>query len=566
MRRVEWVAVAVALLLAAGCATVPTTGPVEHHQPEQAGSSNGVQVAPLPPADGATQLLVVEGFLHAMSANDGNYQVARQYLTADAATRWHPDAGVQVYADGYPPTETDQSVVLTAPLTGSIDSSGIYHTIAGQLRLDFGLVKDDNGQWRISNPPNGLVVSRYLFTNSFQAVTLSFLAATGDVLLPDPRYFPTGSSIFQSAAAAVLRGPSSWLTPLTVSAPGPSVKLASVTVDDTGVAHVVLGGDAGSLSRERKDALLAELVFTLCGMDQISSVQVSVGPDVWSDKVGRWELNRSNFSSLDPADTSTARPVFLVRDGKLQRQAVQASWSDFVDVQAELPKVRDLAVSRSAEEWAATSETRTRLLLGAVGEKGTKVLRTSSGLLRPAFSRTGEIWSPTASTRGWVVYREGASIPVSLRGVPQGTVVSAALAPDGERLAVVIAQGTHTSVGLLQVRRSGARIVLDAWQPVDLALAGTGPNTLVDVGWNSVTALALLRVDSDQQTSVLVVTQDGAEQTDTGPTDSRSLRSLAAVTGRPPLALSAANDVYRFDGEFDWLLTISGVDAVAYPG
>ena len=66
-RSTNWVAMPMALLLMlAGCATVPTSGPVEHHTPQAAGVNSGVHVDPLPPANGASQLLVVEGFLHAM--------------------------------------------------------------------------------------------------------------------------------------------------------------------------------------------------------------------------------------------------------------------------------------------------------------------------------------------------------------------------------------------------------------------------------------------------------------------------------------------------------------------
>lgn len=566
MRRAERIALMLLLVVLTGCAAVPTTGPVLHYQPAQAGASNGVQVAPLPPVDGATQLLIVEGFLHAMSTNDGDYRVARQYLTTEAAGRWQPESGVQVYADGYPPTETDQSVVLTAPLTGTIDSSGAYHATAGQLRLDFGLVKDENGQWRISNPPNGVVVSRYLFTDAFQAVNLNFLASSGDVLLPDPRYYPSGSDEARLVAEGVLRGPSAWLQPLTAPRTTRDITVTSVSIDPGGIARVQLSPNAMQLSRERKDALLAELVFTLSGLDPVVTVQVSAGAEAWSSKSGRWDLNQSNYSDLDPADSITPRPVYLARDGKLQRQATQAGWSDFVDLQTDLPKVRQLAISRNAQQWAALGESDERLLSGVIGEKGSKVQRSATGLLRPAFDRSGQLWSPVASLSGLAVFREGAAVPVTVRGVPAGRVVALALAPDGARAAVVLATAGRTVVGLLRVHRSDSGVLVDGWQPIDLSLAGASTSKLLDVGWNSVTELALLRVDPDQQTSVLVVSQDSAEQTDTGPSDARGLTALAAVPARPPLALSVAGDVYRFDGEFDWLVSISGVNAVAYPG
>lgn len=566
MRRAERFALVLLLVLLTGCAAVPTSGPVVHYQPAQPAASNGVQVAPLPPVDGATQLLIVEGFLHAMSTNDGDYRVARQYLTTEAAGRWRPESGVQVYADGYPPTETDQSVVLTAPLTGTIDASGAYHAATGQLRLDFGLVKDDNGQWRISNPPNGVVVSRYLFTDAFQAVNLNFLSSSGDVLLPDPRYYPSGTDEVRLVAEGVLRGPSAWLQPLTTQRSTRDITVSSVSIDSGGIAKVQLSPNALQLSRERRDAILAELVFTLSGLDQVVTVQVSASGELWAAKSGRWDLNQSNYSDLDPADSVTPRPAYLARDGKLQRQATQAGWSDYVDLQTDLPKVGNLAISRNAQQWAALTDGDGRLLVGTIGQKGSKVQRSATGLLRPSFDRSGQLWSPAGTLSALAVFREGAAVPVTVRGLPAGRVVALSLAPDGVRAAVVLANAGRTEVGLVRVHRSESGVLLDGWQPVDLSLAGASTSKLLDVGWNSVTELALLRVDTDQQTSVLVVSQDSAEQTDTGPSDARGLVALAAAPSRPPLASSVAGDVYRFDGEFDWLVSISGVSAVAYPG
>ena len=131
MRSTSWVAGPVALLLMlTGCATVPTSGPVEHHTPQAAGVNSGVHVDPLPPANGASQLLVVEGFLHAMGVYQPNYAVARQYLTVPASNTWSPESGVQIYADGPAPSDAAPGV-LVAPLVGSIDGTGVYSAASG---------------------------------------------------------------------------------------------------------------------------------------------------------------------------------------------------------------------------------------------------------------------------------------------------------------------------------------------------------------------------------------------------------------------------------------------------
>jgi len=568
MRRSRAVLAALLTGLLVGCASVPTSGPVARHSPQPAGASTGVQVAPLPPAQDATQLLVVEGFLHAMSVYEEGYPIARQYLTEDSAKSWRPETGVQVYADGNPPTEAGQTVVLNAPLVGLIDSTGAYQPAApgSQLRVGFGLVKNADGQWRISQPPDGLMVSRYLFATSFTAVDVDFLAASGDVLVPEPRYFPIGDAALRQAATAVVTGSSAWLAPAVQKPLGEGVGVVSVSVDDEGLARVVLGGTASQLSPEQRQALLAELTYTLSGFDQVTSVEVFAGAERWFAGNGSGELTVSDFAQLNPAGQGL-RMLFWAKDGKLQRQRDAAEWTDFAEVASGLPKVESLAVNARQDAWAAVSGAGSQLVAGAMDSQRPKVVRQGSGLLAPMFARTGELWSlATSGLTGLRVYRDGAEVKVGLSGGPKGRVVAGALSTDGVRLALVVKSDGGTQIGLARVVRTEARIDVDGWHVIDLtSLGGTG-SSAVSLGWNNVTELAVLRNDGNAQTSVALVSQDGATVTDIGPTDSTSLTRLAAVPDRPALVLNSGSVLYRFSGEFDWEVVSAGVEAAAYPG
>lgn len=97
----------------------------------------------------------MEGFLHAMATYQPGYSVARQFLTPEASGEWNPDTGVEVYSGGYPPQVSDSGVVLTAPLIGTVDTRGSFTPATTQYHHDFGLVRDAEGQWRISRPPRG---------------------------------------------------------------------------------------------------------------------------------------------------------------------------------------------------------------------------------------------------------------------------------------------------------------------------------------------------------------------------------------------------------------------------
>lgn len=563
-RRVELIVVLVLALT--GCASVPTSGPVQHFQPQQGGASSGVQVAPLPPVDGATQLLIVEGFLHAMGTYQSNYAIARQYLTTQAAEKWRPESGMQVYADGYPPTETDQSVVLIAPLAGTVDAAGAYAAAGGQVRLDFGLVKNDAGQWRISTPPSGLLVSKYLFSTGFISVDAYFASTSGAVLLPEPRFVPLADEGLAMAVDDVLAGPSKWLAPLAAASPQPSVRAVSVTLDSAGVAQVDLPGEASAIDGELREQLLAELTLTLCGFDQVRAVHVRAGGTTWFTADGRDELTPKVFAAFDPAAGGSSRPAYLVAGGHLKRQPSEGNWVDLVDVQADLPKVAGVAVSAAGQTWAGVSQDRTKLISGQVDGKSNRTVRTGTGLLRPAFARNGELWSPAPKLSELKVYREGAAVPVSVSGAPSGTIVAFALAPDGDRAAAVLSQGGATTVGLLRVHRSETAVSLDGWLPVGLDAGVIGSSRILDLSWSSASDLALLRISDDAQTSVGVTSQDAAIFTEIGPGDASGLQAIAAVPGRPALVVTAMGVLYRYDGEFNWAVASTGVDAVAYPG
>lgn len=564
MRRPRILAMVLAVaVLSAGCTTVPTSGPVVEHQLEPSGAVTGVRVAPLPPADGATKQVIVEGFLHAMTTSESDYLVAREYLTDGAAASWEPQSGVQVYADGYPPTETDQTVVLIAPLSGAIGPGGVYRPENGQLRHDFGLVKTSEGQWRISRPPAGLLMSRYLYSTGFLGVDVEFQARDGSSMVPDPHHFPNDSDAPRHAAQAVLDGPSPWLAPLIAARAATKPALTSVTVNSAGTATVMVTSSA-PIDPVYRDQLLAELTYTLCGLSGITTVTVILDGQKWSHQ-GRSEVSPADFAELDPGDSSRPKLAFRLAGGTLERQSTPQSWVDLVEVRNDLPQGNSLAVSPDLSRWAVVDAEGTELTTGAASGR-TKRLRTGSGLLRPSFARNGDLWSPAAAGLSKLqVFRNGEALPVTMSGMPTATVRSVSLALDGSRVAMVLGRGSSAMVGLARVSYTGEGVTLSGWSPVNIDLLGVGAVDLLDVGWSSISQLALLRRDP-QQIGAVLISQDGSSTSDLGPSDNLRLQSLSVVPGRDLLGMTVPETVYRFDGEFNWFIVGTGANAVTYSG
>ncbi|MCC6494961.1 MAG: hypothetical protein IT193_01740, partial [Propionibacteriaceae bacterium] len=485
MRTASWLSTSLAIVLAlAGCATVPTSGPVERHTPQAPGVNSGVHVDPLPPANGASQLLVVEGFLHAMGVYQPNYNVARQYLTEMASASWDPESGVEVYTESDQPVESEQGVALSYVQVGTVDASGIYRPDNTSKRYIFTLVKDSAGQWRIANPPPGLLVSRYMFTTNYTSVNLHFLSSAGDVLVPDPRFFALGDQAPAAVVRAQLDGPSAWLEPVVERMDTAGITLGDVSVDIEGLLEVKLGSGADALSAEQRRTLLAELAFTMTGLVPIQSLKVTSGGQAWRSEFGQTEVDPDSFARLSPENSSALRVLFTIRDDKLQRMRDPARWDDFVAVETALTGSEQVAVRSDLAEVAAVDQSGTRLQSAPIGSGKARVLRNGAGLLRPDYARNGELWSVADSGLASLrVFRENAGVKVDVGGLPAGRVVAAKLSPDGLRIAVALQHGSRTEVGLAVVVRDDAGVAVTGWRVLDATMNTGTPGQVLDLGW-----------------------------------------------------------------------------------
>src|SRR3954451_2991369 len=92
----------VAVTVLAGCAAIPTSGGVHVGRPLSAVGGVGdvdVRVQPPQAQPGMSATDVVRGFLRAVVNNDGDYEIARTYLTGRAAHEWDT-TGITTYDDG----------------------------------------------------------------------------------------------------------------------------------------------------------------------------------------------------------------------------------------------------------------------------------------------------------------------------------------------------------------------------------------------------------------------------------------------------------------------------------
>lgn len=196
MRRVLLLCVAVAAL-AVGCASIPG-----ETAPQRANLQNG-NVAPAiaQPARNEDPLGVVRNFVYDNGDATDLHASARGYLTKSAQGSWSqglaPPSAVIIddtfsttYADDSGPNQRD--VLLNTTLIGTLNPDGSFQPPSpvqtGDFQFSLQIQRGADGQWRIANPPDDLVITQSDFERNYRPVSVYFFDQGWDVLVPDQRY------------------------------------------------------------------------------------------------------------------------------------------------------------------------------------------------------------------------------------------------------------------------------------------------------------------------------------------------------------------------------------------
>lgn len=524
-RRTTTLLVAVlVLVLAAGCVTLPRTGPVvETDTSSQGEDDRATAIDPLPPQEGATAIQVAQGFLEAMTATPIRTSVAQQFLATDARTGWNPDAATIIYADALAPVSVPGGAEVTLTSAELLDDRGAWvrelDPEASTLRLR--LVMED-GEFRIADPPDALVVPASWFEQRFRSVSLYFFDRTGQVLVPESVFVPRGEQLASNLVAGLLAGPSGAARLATRSFIPDGLGLGlSVPIDDEGVAQVELTGDAPLRSPDASALMLAQLAWTLRQDPSIDAIRVSVaGEQVpLPGDVSRYPVNGG--AQYDPTGYQSSSLLYgLDATGHL----VSGDADDLVPTSGPLGQedygVRSVAVDLSGTLAAAVGGDGTSVLLAPVraGDDEVQVQELISGatdLLTPSWDVARRLWLVDRTKDGARVLhldQVGAGRPreVQVPGVTGRDVVDVVVSRDATRLAAVV-RGPRTD------RLHTARILVTDQGRVRGAVADTriassdgGRLRVRDLAWSSPTTASLLTSVREALVEVRTVTVAGA--------------------------------------------------------
>ena len=557
MRSVRVAAALVVAFALSACAGIPTAGPVQQG-PVTAppGEDQVIRVIANPPQPGMTPQQIVRGFQVATASPDGEYKIAKLYLTDDARGTWDPSAGVMIYdQSGLTPTPSASSVDVVGRMSGTIGSSGEYDVAAPGTKLttSYGVTKVD-GQWRISAPPNGLVLGAADIERGYRSYNLYFFTRDFTTLVPDPITVPlTGSGLPTLLVRTLVAGATPWIAPAlrTAFPEGTKLSVDSVPVLD-GIAQIDLTPEVLKADDTTRQKLSAQIVWTLRQLPDITGVQITVNgqplpvPGVGTvQPITSWPLSDPDaLSSLALGHAVDKRGVLTIgKDNEISAVKVKP---DLVlpGVSLDSSRVAGLSADRRSVYEA-------RLVDGATGVRR----YTGRALSRPTWDSTGAYWVVDRGV-GLVMVKDGkaSTMPVAEMptGMTDGDLISAAVSRDGTRMALLVGRGTRVEPLVARIERVGDKIRVASPRRVESTLTEA-----VDLAWADADTLAVLGTSGASSLEVLLL-DVGSSRLRRVSAPEQSV-TLAAAPGHP-LLVGAGATVFRSSGT-----TWSRVTEAQYP-
>lgn len=457
---------------------------------------------------------IVTKYLQAQANPERSHGLARQFLTPHAAETWDDNASSRVI-DPSPyirSASPDNEVRVDGNQLGSVTANGSYTSNAGPYSYDFELVKV-SGEWRIGNPPVGVIVTSNDFKNIYRQYFIYYLDPAGRRVIPDPRYFAaTSTSSVTSRATTFVRllqqAPSAALATAVRSELVEGVRLAgNVRQGNDKVLRVYLTG-LGAKASAARNAAAAQIVWTLSPL-AASGIEI-FDDDQKLDLQGvRDRTQQSDWQSFDPDAMPVSTSAYFLRDGAVYNMDGTRTQGPAGSGQYRL---RSLAVSlpTDAEQRIAgvsTAGGRARLYVGQLGGPLESKLESAS-LTSPTWdSAADEVWTVRDGNLIVRVPRRGEPTKVDSSSLDElGPIRALRLSRDATRVAIIAKNPGQLYVG--RVTRDNGQIAVEA--PV---LVNKSLNDVSDVAWSSATSLFVLASGLDRDPVLRTVTVDGAQVT-----------------------------------------------------
>jgi hypothetical protein len=231
-----------------------------------------------------------------------------------------------------------------------------------------------------------------------------------------------------------------------------------------------------------------------------------------------------------------------------------------------------VAASVTNTDLALTTNKRSILRRAAIGGEPKTLLTGVTDLLRPQFTRYGEVWAigrQGGTQRMWMATPDKSSaIEIDAAGVVNNKVTAFKISPDGTRMALVRSTEIGGSeLGLARIVRSQKKIIVEQWRPLDT----TQKNQLqigriADVAWIDATELLVLgSADAGSALAPFRVVEDASRITPEGDPENWNAVELTVLPRTQTAVIVGSKGTWKDNGS-QWLPFVDNVKTIAFPG
>jgi hypothetical protein len=560
---VLWAGLLAAVLMLTGCAHLPQNGPVGTSEPLPGSDTQmNYTFSPAGPVQDASPEEIIRGFLNAGTGIQDDYATAREFMTAEAADTWQPEARTLVFNETptVVPSARDEQFEVQMEVDSVVDDRGIMNRMPPNTSeaVQFSLTQV-NGQWRISQAPDGTMLEAAQFRALFASHELYFYDQSYAYAVPDVRWFLNRPGTAADLVGALLDGPAPYLDGAVRSAFQSGSELTRPSVPINGGAAKV---DVTAQTLESADTLTQwrmhqQLELTLEGLNNVTSVDLSV--DLNEVDLGPRPENFVD-ATVNPGVGSTQ---IAVADGELvyfEGDATVPVGGLQVDVEG---GPVDPAMSIDGTQFAFLNPDRTQLLT-AKPDSPQRLALTGKDLTRPSFDVAGWTWTVDHAngTRVMAIQASGGageSREISAEWIGNRTVKALRISRDGTRAAIVAGEGEAAHLYLAGVIRDSEGVPRGLGSPVRLE-----PTVPVnDVNWVSDQELLVAATSATSSVEAQIVGLDGSLATQ------RPLLGMTGFSTGPgdnPIYAETAEAVHTLAGS-TWRSQAGAVaHDLAFPG
>ncbi|MFE6839883.1 LpqB family beta-propeller domain-containing protein [Streptomyces sp. NPDC057705] len=588
-------------LLLAGCASMPDHGEIRQVQASQ-GVDSQVRVFGVPPADKASPADIVDGFLEAMTSDDPQLETARKYLTEEAAKSWKPSSAVTVLSSGLDRVsirgEKDPDGPrwkVTGKKLATVDERSAYQPKTDDEKYEeyLQLVQDEDKQWRISQPPNGLVLSESDFQRIYMPVNKYYFA--GGTLVADPVYVrqrtdpdsrmdPTTQTV-----QSLLAGPSRWLGPVVESSFPTGTELRegtkSLSYDGQNTLRVPLNDKADNVAQPQCKKMATQLLYTVKDLtgSRLDQVEILRSDDKSSSLCS---VNELNAAAIANRPRIPDYQYFVDNEKRLVRMRLDVTSEEQQKAEA-VPgplatqpvfKVGSAAVTYDERRAAVVSLDGHGLyvvsLVGGGPMPQPLPVGKGSTLTAPSWDAAGDLWVADGDAQHPGLWRvpAGAGTPekVQVAGLDGGRIVSLKASSDGVRIALLVEKNSRKNLYVGRIERPDAKGDASAVSVRELRPAAPQMAEVTTMSWAPHGRLLVVGRESGGVQQARYMLADGSMVAASLP-GAAGLSAVAAAASedeakpKPVVAFSEDGIVYLPPGA-QWRTVAAGGSAPVYPG